>query len=137
MGILKLNAEDVDVNGLVSEAKRSAEHAGKSYRYIPPKESEVEACISFFNLCQPTKGGRVYSYWLKHVIENWAGSYVSNGACIEAARRLGLVLATGRRRQTLNCWIGVSRRSVLNLRTDSSPGSVAKSALGSNSGFER
>jgi hypothetical protein len=56
---------------------------------------------------------------LKHVIERWASSYVSNGACIEAARQLGLALR-GPSGPSLNCFIGVSRRSVSQVRKEGS-----------------
>jgi hypothetical protein len=80
-----------------------------------PDKDQVQVCMNFLERCTPTKTGRVISYGLKHTIEQESDavggmSYVSNGACIEAARRLGLVLLTSP--TCPNAVIGVSRRSV-------------------------
>jgi hypothetical protein len=56
----------------------------------PPDPQEVEACRAFLQLCERTKTGRVGSYWLKHVIEQAVNNYVSNGACLQACRDLGI-----------------------------------------------
>jgi hypothetical protein len=49
-----------------------------------------------------------HSYGLKHVVEKWAGSYVSNGMLIAAALHLGLPIA--RCPSNINCWVGVASR---------------------------
>jgi hypothetical protein len=49
-----------------------------------------------------------HSYGLKHIIQDWAGVYVSNGATIAAAASLGfpiLQCPSG-----INVWIGVAGR---------------------------
>jgi hypothetical protein len=49
-----------------------------------------------------------HSYGLKHIIQRWAGAYISNGATIAAAAHLGFPI-----RQCpsgINCWIGVGGR---------------------------
>src|ERR1035437_11102325 len=89
--------------------------------YEPPDEKQVQACIEFVKHCEPTKGANFHSYGLKHVIEKWSKSqggepYVSNGACIEAGKRLGLTLKASD--DTLNCIIGVSCRSIRKLEKE-------------------
>ena len=59
----------------------------------PPDPLEVAICREFLRLCVKTKTPRRGSYGLKHEIENWAGEYVSNGACIAAAILEGLVVS--------------------------------------------
>jgi len=94
-----------------------------------PDEREVGVCLDFLKRCRPTKTARVHSYGLKHRIEAWSramgsnyrGSgywYISNGATIEAARRLGLVLLVAVDDPwNPNAVIGVSRQSVEALMT--------------------
>ena len=48
------------------------------------------------------------SYLLKHVVEHWCGTYVSNGALIAAALHLGL--AVRQCPSFINAWIGVAGR---------------------------
>jgi hypothetical protein len=67
-----------------------------------PDEYEVGVAMEFLRLCRVVKGPTINSYSLKHVIERWAATrsdcrygrgtrdYISNGAAIEAARRLGI-----------------------------------------------
>lgn len=88
----------------------------------PLDADEVEACRAFLAQCDPTKRGRFGSYGLKHVIERAVGMYISNGACIQAALDLDLVVAHSfhgysilgeiNNPYPLNAWIGVSRPSV-------------------------
>jgi len=56
----------------------------------PPDPQQVEACRAFLQLCERTKTRRVGSYGLKHVIERAVNNYVSNGACLQACRDLGI-----------------------------------------------
>jgi hypothetical protein len=57
---------------------------------IPIDEDQVERAMLFLRECTvPHDRRREHSYVLKHVAERYAGDYVSNGAFIEAALRLG------------------------------------------------
>lgn len=54
----------------------------------PPNPEEVKICeewIGKFAQPQNTENPRAFSYSLKHIVENWAGKYVTNGAFIQAA----------------------------------------------------
>jgi hypothetical protein len=46
------------------------------------------------------------SYHIKHVIEEWAGTYISNGACIAAALDLGIEIAACP--GGLNAWFAIA-----------------------------
>jgi hypothetical protein len=67
-------------------------HPGKSGPELPD-ECEVSRAIAWLEEWADflkTFNPRIQSsYGLKHYAENWTGDYVSNGAFIEAARRLG------------------------------------------------
>ncbi|MCB9420289.1 MAG: hypothetical protein H6667_10805 [Ardenticatenaceae bacterium] len=58
-----------------------------------PQEAEVEICKSWLQKFAVKKNVKkdecIFSYGLKHVIENSTNQYVSNGACILAAKELG------------------------------------------------
>ena len=57
-----------------------------------PAAVEIETCERWLRECaEPRKtiNARAYSYYLKHVVENWANLYISNGAFIQAAVNLG------------------------------------------------
>ncbi len=56
-----------------------------------PPTREVVLCKEWLQqYAYPTKTFRPHSsYFLKHVVERWAGEYVSNGAFIQAALDLG------------------------------------------------
>ena len=56
----------------------------------PIDEGQVERATKFLVECtKRSDRKRGYSYVLKHQAEDYAGDYVSNGALIEAALRLG------------------------------------------------
>ena len=96
----------VDSNGIVGHWSRRL----GEWQSRPGDPDWVRRCRQFLAQCDRTKTGRIHSYRLKHIIENACGQYVSNGACIQAALDLGLVvepLPYGP-----NAYIGVSRRSV-------------------------
>jgi len=65
--------------------------ADGSFDESPPSESQVAWCVEWLQrFAKPRKTvNRMSSYGLKHCVEAWCGDYVSNGAFIEAARRLG------------------------------------------------
>lgn len=57
-----------------------------------PARSEVELCekwIKEFARARKTINCSSNSYSLKHTVERWSGTYISNGAFIQAALNLG------------------------------------------------
>jgi hypothetical protein len=66
-----------------------------------PEEVQVQTALAFLHeFAVPLKHSRRHSYGLKHTIEAWGEDvgrepYVSNGAAIEAVRRLGWPIAIG------------------------------------------
>lgn len=82
----------------------------------PPREKEVETALAYLSQLKPTKQPTCGSYYLKHRAERWGRyngmePYVSNGALIEAAIRLGLTIKP----LNINADIGVSKRDVKTL----------------------
>ena len=76
---------EVTANGLVSKYNKSG------WEKREPPDDEILLCVEWLEkFARPQKGinHKMGSYGLKHVVENWAGSYVSNGAFIAAAMRL-------------------------------------------------
>lgn len=58
----------------------------------PPDERQVEHCVRVLSVVVPTdrRVSECVSYTLKHVIEELVSEYISNGAAIEACRRMGI-----------------------------------------------
>src|SRR6185503_7135161 len=59
----------------------------------PPLPDQVKACqewlLKYAKKKQKARGERLNSYYLKHLVEDSIGEYVSNGAFIQAALELG------------------------------------------------
>jgi len=100
---IKMAYEQVEHNGttydimefsLVSEVYRQR-HAieGLSYLDKEPQEQQVVLCVEWllqYATPRKTANLKIGSYGLKHIVENWAKTYISNGAFILAARRQGV-----------------------------------------------
>ncbi|QDT02218.1 hypothetical protein K227x_05900 [Rubripirellula lacrimiformis] len=55
----------------------------------PPTELEIAMAMDWLtSRAEPSRSPKVDSYLLKHLAENWAGFYISDGAMIAAASRL-------------------------------------------------
>lgn len=84
---------DITANGLVSPQYRG--HAVKRNNKVSealPEETQVTLCIEWlktFATPRKTVNDKIGSYGLKHVVERWAGIYISNGAFILAVYRMG------------------------------------------------
>jgi hypothetical protein len=79
----------------------------------PPDADQVETALAYLSQLGRTKQPTFSSYYLKHRAEGWGRffaetNYVSNGALIAAAVRLGLVIKPF----GINAGIGVSKRDV-------------------------
>ena len=72
----------------------------------------VAYCVQWLNLATPIKraSNGVYSYTGKHVVEECAGHYISNGAFIAAA--LSMDLLCTQEKNSPNAVIGVSQKGV-------------------------
>lgn len=86
-------AYDITANGLVSDAlrMRNTQIEPQDQDRVP-RESEVRRCTAWlkkYATPRKTPNREIGSYGLKHIVEKWAGAYVSNGAFILAAHRLG------------------------------------------------
>ena len=88
----------VVAEGVISLRMRERHIKRSNGRYDPcadgmdPPEGQVQRCIAWlkeFAAPRKTLNTRYGSYGLKHIVEDWCGEYVCNGAMIEAVRRLG------------------------------------------------
>lgn len=80
--------------GLATPAlQRRYQRAGWSDPYTEaPDEGQVALCLDWLRRYarhRKTANTSIGSYGLKHAVERWAGTYISNGAFIEAARHVG------------------------------------------------
>jgi hypothetical protein len=74
----------------------------------PVDPKQVEACLRWFKQASPTDTPNINSFWLKHVVENWAGMPISNGALIVAASQAGFVIGRESDSENANVEIGVA-----------------------------
>lgn len=93
----------IGAKGVVDQTDRSAD---------PVDAEQIELCIRWFAGAKPTPEPTVSSFWLKHVVEHWAGTAISNGAVILAAQRVGLPIARDAGSRTASATIGVSADSI-------------------------
>lgn len=97
---------------------------------VPPDPREVEICRTFLARCERVAHPQRGSYGFKHVIQSWAGEYVSNGALIRAALDLGIECVV--QRGNPNAILAVGKRSVkLALATPPGPITVPHGATDS------
>ena len=54
---------------------------------IPQKE--IDLCRQWLSRASVAHPPQFSSFWVKHVVENWAGQNISNGALIVAAHQAG------------------------------------------------
>lgn len=90
----------------------------------------VKICREFLRRCERTKTARLSSYWLKHRIEEWAGRYVRNGECIQAALDLGLIVDPSLEDRSPNVNVGISLRSAQRLSMSREAAEAALSTRG-------
>lgn len=72
--------------------KRIEQKEGKPFDASLPDEDQVALCMEWLRrFARPriTVNRQHSSYGLKHCVECWCNEYVTNGAFIEAVRRLG------------------------------------------------
>lgn len=55
----------------------------------PIAPEEIEVCRKWLSRATVSNPPRLNSFWVKHVIEHWAGRTISNGALIVAAYEAG------------------------------------------------
>ena len=81
-----------------------------SHREVDP--AQVSACVRWFERAEATGEPTVSSFWLKHVVEHWAGTFISNGAVILAAYQLGFPIGRDSAEVTANVSIGVATHCI-------------------------
>lgn len=56
-------------------------------------QKEIALCHQWLSRATVANPPQLSSFWIKHVVENWAGQSVSNGALIVAAFEAGFEIA--------------------------------------------
>ena len=74
--------------------------------------AQVKACIRWFERAESTLEPTVSSFWLKHVVEHWAGTFISNGAVIVAAYKMGFPIGREPAESSANVTIGVATHCI-------------------------
>lgn len=78
----------------------------------PVATEEVKECLHWFAQAQPTATPTINSFWLKHVVEQWAGTAISHGALIVAASQAGFPIGREADADHANVTIGVAVESM-------------------------
>jgi len=110
--IKNLTDEVETVEGLRLTVGQSGVVRDVSDAVDPIDDKQVKLCTDWFAQAKVTPTPSLNSFWLKHVVENWAGTFISNGAVIIAAYRAGFPIGRDSDNQTVNVTIGVSTESV-------------------------
>lgn len=81
---------------------------------IEPIEIQIQHCIRFIKSCctiTKTINRKRSSYFLKHIVERWSGTYISNEAFKTAARKCGLKsVPCGRLNEYYNIYVKKSKK---------------------------
>lgn len=56
-------------------------------------QNEIDLCRKWLSRATASSPPKFSSFWVKHVVENWAGEKISNGALIVAAFEAGFDIA--------------------------------------------
>lgn len=73
---------------------------------------QVKQCLLWLDRAQATGEPTVSSFWLQHVVQQWAGMSISNGAVIVAAHRLGFAIGREPGDVSANVSIGVATHCI-------------------------
>ena len=71
---------------------------------------EVNHCLAWLRAAETAETPSLNSFWVKHVVQQWAGVEISNGALIMAAHQAGI--AIGQDANSRNVNLGISSQSV-------------------------
>lgn len=72
---------------------------------IPQKE--IDLCRQWLSRASVAHPPQFSSFWVKHVVENWAGQNISNGALIVAAHQAGFEIAKPADEPGVNVTLGL------------------------------
>lgn len=107
-GLIRIMKEhtDLDIDGLSGE--RRLDHRARRAALLGAYDQFDDAVrwLSAIPRRKAANRNAGYSYFLKHVVEDWSGSYIANGVLIAAALYLKFPIA--RCPSGINCWIGVA-----------------------------
>ena len=77
---------------------------------LEPKQ--IELCKQWLSRATKSETPSISSFWVKHVVESWAGTSISNGALIVAAYEAGFPIARERNATDANVTIGLHSTDV-------------------------
>ncbi len=72
---------------------------------IPQKQ--IDLCHQWLSRATIANPPQFSSFWIKHVVENWAGQKISNGAVIVAAFQAGFEIAKPKDERGVSVSIGL------------------------------
>ncbi|MAI73201.1 MAG: hypothetical protein CMM01_20160 [Rhodopirellula sp.] len=87
-------------SGIIAPDSSEDEHPA-----IPRKQ--IDLCLQWLSRATVASPPQFSSFWVKHVIENWAGQEISNGALIVAAFEAGFELSKPKDEEGSNVSIGL------------------------------
>lgn len=70
-------------------------------------QKQIDLCHQWLSKATVANPPQFSSFWVKHVVENWAGQQISNGALIVAAFEAGFELAKPKNEPGSNVTIGL------------------------------
>ncbi len=80
--------------------------------FVEVEVHQVKECLQWLGRAEPSPDSEVSSFWLKHIVQDWAGTEISNGAVIVAAHRLGFRIRRDPGETSSNVSIGIARHCV-------------------------
>ncbi len=78
-------------SGILSHGSADDQHPTLDQEKIDQKE--IDLCHQWLSRATIANPPQLSSFWIKHVVENWAGQNISNGALIVAAFEAGFEIA--------------------------------------------
>jgi hypothetical protein len=70
-------------------------------------QTEIDLCRKWLSRATVSRPPKFSSFWVKHVVENWAGQHISNGALIVAAFQAGFEIAKPQGESGANVALGL------------------------------
>jgi hypothetical protein len=80
--------------------------------FVEVDVAQVKECVQWLGRAESTTEATVSSFWLKHIVQQSAGTFVSNGALIVAAHRMGFPIDRDLDEESANVKIGVAKHCV-------------------------
>jgi len=107
-------------SGILSHGSAEGQHPALDQKQIDQKQidqkqidqKEIDLCHQWLSRATIANPPQLSSFWIKHVVENWAGQNVSNGALIVAAFEAGFEIAKPKDEAGPNVAIGLDSTDI-------------------------